>query len=390
MNLVSMLLSELATVYSGGGAPQNAAAFSRTGCPFIRAGSLPKLLDGATEESLELIEPEIAKQYGLTLFPASTVLFAKSGMSATKGHIYRLKSPAYVVSHLAALVPHKATDSAFLVRALQRFSPTVLVKDPAYPSIRLSDIKAMRIKAPASAKERERIAMILDTADALRVKRRAALIQIDALTHSVFLDLFGDSTTRTKKFPSAPLGAVTKFIDYRGISPNKQSSGIRLVTAKNIKRGWFEEEPQEFIPSDEYATWMRRGIPRTGDVLFTTEGHTLGSAAQLPDFEKAALAQRLIALQTGEQLSPEYLLQIILSREFQSEVFRRATGSAARGISSKALAEISVAVPPLDLQRHFSRHVATLEKLKKTELASLRQLDALFASLQHQAFHGLL
>ena len=40
--------------------------------------------------------------------------------------------------------------------------------------------------------EQRRIAQVLDRAEALRAKRRAALAQLDALTQSVFLELFGD------------------------------------------------------------------------------------------------------------------------------------------------------------------------------------------------------
>ena len=40
--------------------------------------------------------------------------------------------------------------------------------------------------------EQRRIAEILDRAEALRAKRRAALAQLDTLTQSIFLDLFGD------------------------------------------------------------------------------------------------------------------------------------------------------------------------------------------------------
>jgi hypothetical protein len=82
---------------------------------------------------------------------------------------------------------------------------------------------------------------------------------------------------------------------YRGIAPNKTEHSVRLVTARNVKRGYFEIEPQEFIPAEEYSSWMSRGMPRPGDVLFTTEGHTLRSAAKLPTFDKVALAQRLRA-----------------------------------------------------------------------------------------------
>ena len=103
MKLDAMPLSRLASVKSGGGAPQDPSAFTTTGFPFVRAGSLPKLRVGEDAGSLEKLEPEVANRYGLSLFPAGTVLFAKSGMSATKGHVYRLKAPAYVVNHLAAL-----------------------------------------------------------------------------------------------------------------------------------------------------------------------------------------------------------------------------------------------------------------------------------------------
>src|SRR4029079_7987034 len=41
--------------------------------------------------------------------------------------------------------------------------------------------------------EQRRIAEILDKADALRAKRRAALAQLDILTQSIFADMFGES-----------------------------------------------------------------------------------------------------------------------------------------------------------------------------------------------------
>ena len=43
---------------------------------------------------LELLSEDVAKKHRLRLFPAGSVLFAKSGMSATKGLVYRLTSPA--------------------------------------------------------------------------------------------------------------------------------------------------------------------------------------------------------------------------------------------------------------------------------------------------------
>ena len=45
-------------------------------------------------------------------------------------------------------------------------------------------------------------------------------------------------------------------------------------------------------------------------------------------------------------------------------------------------------LPPLALQREFARRVVVVEKLKAAQRASLAELDALFAALQHRAFRG--
>src|SRR5206468_2529119 len=52
-------------------------------------------------------------------------------------------------------------------------------------------VARIEIKLPPLAEQR-RIAEVLDRAEELRAKRRAALAQLDNLTQSIFLDLFGD------------------------------------------------------------------------------------------------------------------------------------------------------------------------------------------------------
>ncbi|MBI2997611.1 MAG: restriction endonuclease subunit S [Deltaproteobacteria bacterium] len=252
MNMQPVPLSFLAEVRSGGGAPQDPNAFTTTGHPFIRAGSLGKLLDGASEQSLEKLEPTVAEKHGLKLFPGGTILFAKSGMSATKGYIYRLRQPAYVVNHLAALVPHDPADSAFLVRALQRFSPTALIKDPGYPSIRLGDIEDMEVLAPHDRAERWRIAEVLDGAETLQAKRRAALAQLHILTQAFFLDLFGDPATNPKEIRKVPLGELIKLKSGEFLPATEMvQSGAFPVLGGNGINGYHDkfmfETPQIII-----------------------------------------------------------------------------------------------------------------------------------------------
>ena len=56
-------LGDISNISTGQSAPQDANAFSEAGTPFIRAGSLEKLINGLDESDLELINNENAKKY---------------------------------------------------------------------------------------------------------------------------------------------------------------------------------------------------------------------------------------------------------------------------------------------------------------------------------------
>ena len=90
-------------------------------------------------------------------------------------------------------------------------------------------------------------------------------------------------------------------------TPKKTASGINLITAKNVKVGYLDFKPEEYIAEGDYVSWMRRGLPKAGDILFTTEA-PLGNTAILPKFDKLAFAQRVIIMQPKDVIKSEFLL----------------------------------------------------------------------------------
>ncbi|MEZ5941133.1 MAG: restriction endonuclease subunit S [Planctomycetaceae bacterium] len=236
--------------------------------------------------------------------------------------------------------------------------------------------------------EQKRIADILDKADAILRKRQEAGNALDDLLNSQFWKLFHAEMAIPANETTHVLIDTVDFLDYRGKSPPKSDSGIPLVTAKHVKRGWFEFDPPEFVPKDRYDGWMQRGLPRPGDVLFTTEGHTMGSAALLPRFEKVALAQRLIALQCKDTICPDFLLHFVLSDRFQNEVRKRATGSAAQGIRAKELQNIPIPLPAMEKQILFGKIASAIQIQKERSAQSISDADGLFNSLVQCAFKG--
>ena len=147
-------------------------------------------------------------------------------------------------------------------------------------------------------------------------------------------------------------------IDYRGKTPEKTTSGIPLITAKIVKGGRIET-PNEFIAIDDYAVWMRRGVPKAGDVVLTTEA-PLGEVAQLGN-ERVALAQRLIALRGKTGLLDNGFLKFLMqSEDVQEQLRARASGTTVLGIKQSELRKVLLTLPPLDEQRAIAHILGCL------------------------------
>lgn len=153
------------------------------------------------------------------------------------------------------------------------------------------------------------------------------------------------------------LRCTTERADYRGATPEKVESGVFLVTAKNIKNGWIDyESSKEYVRVSDYAKIMRRGLPRVGDVLFTTEA-PLGHVA-IVDRENIALAQRIIRFRLDlDMLRPDFSLLCLTSHYFQCQLMERATGSTASGIKASKLPQLIIAIPPEPEQERIARAV---------------------------------
>jgi type I restriction enzyme, S subunit len=149
------------------------------------------------------------------------------------------------------------------------------------------------------------------------------------------------------------------LIDYRGKTPEKTASGVPLVTAKIIKGGRIEP-PSEFIAEEAYESWMRRGIPRAGDVVLTTEA-PMGEVAQL-GHERVALAQRVVTLRgKAGLLHSTFLLYLLQTDELQDQLRARATGTTVLGIKQSELRKVSLSLPPIELQRSSAAVLAAID-----------------------------
>lgn len=244
--------------------------------------------------------------------------------------------------------------------------------------------------------EQQRIVGILDEAFAGIATAKAnaeknlqnARALFESHLHAVF-------THRGPGWVEARIGEHIRFIDYRGKTPVKTASGIRLITAKNVKMGFLQKEPMEFIDPENYDGWMTRGFPKLGDVLFTTEA-PLANVAQLDTDEKVAFAQRVIIMQPDRmKLDSTFLKYLLLATPVQQRIREKGTGATVQGIKASLLKLIEITFPSdLPEQRRITARLDALQtetrRLEALYARKLAALDELKAALLHQAFSGQL
>jgi type I restriction enzyme S subunit len=158
---------------------------------------------------------------------------------------------------------------------------------------------------------------------------------------------------------STTLIELAKFIDYRGRTPKKTEDGIPLITAKNIRNGYIDRNPREFIALDAYDDWMTRGIPKVGDVLFTTEA-PLGNVAVIDIEEKFALAQRAICFQFYESYVGMFVSYFLRSPQFQQILNGHSTGTTVKGIKAATLKKLDINIPPIAEQKRIVEKLDSL------------------------------
>ena len=254
------------------------------------------------------------------------------------------------------------------------------------------DLARYEFPLPPLAEQR-RIAEVLDRAEALRAKRRAALAQLDFLTQSIFLDLFGDPATNPKGWPLLRLENVLSIPLRNGLSPsNAGKVNAKVLTLSAItgsdfdatawKMSTFMSRPPANQSVDELDFLICRG---NGNVRMVGKGYFPTEVMQETTFPDTMIAARI---------SPDRIERAFLQHVWNSSAVRKQVESLARTtngtfkVNQTMLEGITFVAPPLPSQREFARRVQTVEKLKTTQRASLVELAALFASLQHRAFRG--
>jgi type I restriction enzyme, S subunit len=245
------------------------------------------------------------------------------------------------------------------------------------------DVASLRIPLPPLPEQR-RIAAILDKADELRAKRRAALEQLNGLRQALFVSVCGSQS------PAFTSWRLVKFPDVcdieGGTQPPKETfvyeprpDFVRMLQIQDFKT----DEKAVYIPA---AARMKRCNEE--DVLIGRYGASVGDI-----FTGKAGAYNVALVKTvpdRNRVLQTFLFHLLRDFQFQNFISAISGRAAQAGFNKSDLHRFEFRLPPMDTQRTFAARLGVLAHVEMRQERQRADLDSLFDSVQQRAFSGAL
>lgn len=235
--------------------------------------------------------------------------------------------------------------------------------------------------------EQRRIAAVLDAADSLRAKRRLALSKLDALTHAIFIDMFGDPGQR--RFSMIPIGELVRTGITRGIDqpgPDVEG-GVPYIKTTDFSPGIPVRETLARA-APEIAASFPRSVVEVGDTVICIRATVGPTLLVSDDLAGVNLSRGTARISPSSDVLPDYLFAAINTDHFQHQIEERLRGATFLQIPLRELKALEVLVPPMTLQQELADARAMVEQQISEARSQLEHIDTLFASLQQGAFRG--
>jgi len=393
MNEITLTpLGDLATLQAGVGFPLDLQGRESGDYPLAKVRDISRVArsgEMALSAADHYVDEEDLARLKARPIPAGSILFSKIGEAISQNYRVIAGCPLLIDNNAMAAIPNSRVENRYLCHFLRTVDFYALASSTTVPALRKSALERLLVPLPPIPEQR-RISAILDKADELRAKRRAALAKLDSLTQSIFLDMFGDPATNPKGWSRKQIGQVATVIT--GNTPSRAVSEYYGDTEDTIE--WIKSDnintPHYFLTqADERLSAMGRQVARVapaGSILVTC---IAGSPACIGNSSmtdrEVAFNQQINAVVPFEGNGHFIYGQLRVSKR----LVQQASTAGMKGMVNKSRFErVALIWPPDPIQEIFAQRACTVEKTMLQQRASLDNLNGLFSSLQHRAFRG--
>ena len=186
---------------------------------------------------------------------------------------------------------------------------------------------------------------------------------------------------------------ASEITDGDHMPPPKAPSGIPFVTIKNIdkKTRRIDFEDTFSVPLEYFERLKENKRPQEGDVLYTVTG-SFGIPVLVEQKTEFCFQRHIGLIRPKSDTNSRWLYYLLLSPQLFAQAIERATGTAQKTVSLKALRGFKVpviqwnrqltAVQGLDQLYYEAKRLESIYRQKLSALAELKQ------SLLQKAFSG--
>lgn len=262
------------------------------------------------------------------------------------------------------------------------------------PILNNRTLETIKIPLPPLPQQ-QKIANILDAADALRQNDKELIAKYDELIQALFLDTFGDPVSNPKGWEFSTIEKILFSKSQNGHYATKDEYSNNGVEMVHMSDAFY----QKVIPGNLKKVMcddklLSKFVLKSSDLLISRRSLTYEGAAKpcfIPPYDKPLIYESsLIKLSPNlELISNVYLFYFLSNQRARSKyILIHVTKSTISGINNKGLNAIQVLLPPIKLQNQFAERVALIEEQKAIAQASLIKSEELFNSLLQKAFKG--
>jgi type I restriction enzyme S subunit len=231
-----------------------------------------------------------------------------------------------------------------------------------------------------SMDEQRGLAEVLWAFDDTRQAYKRLIKSTDELVKSQFVEMFGGGD-----FPKKRIADVCDTVaDGDWIEAKDQSdSGVRLVQTGNVGIAEYLDKSgrARYISESTFERLKCTEIFQ-GDILISRLPDPIGRACELPDLcERMITAVDCTIIRLGREMSSKYFVTFTKTADYALQVAEHSRGATRQRISRKDLENITLPLPPLDLQNRFAEFAAAADKSKFEQTRALDELDAAYKAL---------
>ena len=321
------------------------------------------------------------------------ILMSLTGNVGRVGRFPKELLPAYINQRVCRVMPkNEKLDTNFLFHFLNSdvFENEAIKNSAGAAQLNLSTkwLGDFEIPLPNLATQ-QRIAAILDQADAIIQNNRAIVQKYDALTQSLFLDMFGDPVKNEKGWEIRKMEEISlKITDGTHQSPKFLKEGIPFLLVSNIVNNKINYKTNKFISEEDFETLNKRTPIEIGNILLTSVG-SYGNPAIIESQMKFAFQRHIAFIKPNHSMiNYHFLFHFLKSDLIKREIDKKVKGAAQKTYNLVELKKLRIILPTITLQNQFAERVAVIEAQKQQAQLELAKSEELFNSLLQRAFKG--